>query len=168
MEQKTPKFRLRLNLFDGIILVLVLLVGGFFIWSQHKPGPAANNPATSASSVRYTIRIQRWREGTDNLIQIGDKITDNVKNFEMGQVVAVEKAPAMTQVLDHINGAFVQTEVEGYDDVLVTLESDASISQEAVQLSSGYTIRVGASAYIRGSGYMGSGSIISIEREGQA
>lgn len=31
MEQNTPKFRLRLNLFDTIVLVLALAVGAFLL-----------------------------------------------------------------------------------------------------------------------------------------
>ena len=31
MEPNTPKFRLRLNLFDGIVLVLALAVGAFLL-----------------------------------------------------------------------------------------------------------------------------------------
>ena len=40
MEQKTPKFRLRLNLFDGIVLVLALAVGAFLLWNAMKPAAA--------------------------------------------------------------------------------------------------------------------------------
>ena len=32
MEQNTPKFRLRLNLFDGIILALALAAGAVLLW----------------------------------------------------------------------------------------------------------------------------------------
>ena len=37
MEPNTPKFRLRLNLFDGIVLVLALAVGAFLLWRAVKP-----------------------------------------------------------------------------------------------------------------------------------
>ena len=37
MEQNTPKFRLRLNLFDTIVLVLALAVGAFLLWRAVKP-----------------------------------------------------------------------------------------------------------------------------------
>ena len=43
MEQNTPKFRLRLNLFDGIVLLIVLAVGAVVLWTALKPqAPAAN------------------------------------------------------------------------------------------------------------------------------
>ena len=81
MEQKTPKFRLRLNLFDGIVLVLALAVGAFLLWSAMKPAAApAEGETASASTVRYTVRFQKWIEGTGSLVEPGDKLVDNIKN----------------------------------------------------------------------------------------
>jgi len=40
MESKTPKFRVRLNLFDGIVLVLAMQVGALVLWMALKPAPA--------------------------------------------------------------------------------------------------------------------------------
>ena len=37
MEKKS-KFRLRLNLFDGIVLVLALAAAAFLLWRMAKPG----------------------------------------------------------------------------------------------------------------------------------
>ena len=42
MEQNTPKFRLRLNLFDTIVLVLALAVGAFLLWRAVKPAAPAH------------------------------------------------------------------------------------------------------------------------------
>ena len=35
MEHNTSGFRLRLNLFDGIVIVLALAVGAFLAWTAH-------------------------------------------------------------------------------------------------------------------------------------
>ena len=46
MEQNTPKFRLRLNLFDGIVLVAALAVAAVLLWMNFKPAaPAAGDTA---------------------------------------------------------------------------------------------------------------------------
>lgn len=37
MEQNKSNFRLRLNLFDAIILILVLAVGGVLAWLALRP-----------------------------------------------------------------------------------------------------------------------------------
>ena len=170
MEQNTPKFRLRLNLFDGIVLVAALAVAAVLLWVNFKPAaPAAGETAPAqTTTVQYTVRFQKWIEGTGALVQPGDKLVDNIKNFEMGQVVSVETAPALVQMLDHDSREYVLATMEGFEDVLVTVEAPCTITDEAVTVGGGYALRVGLTAYIRGEGYMASGPIISMEREGQA
>lgn len=68
MEHNTPKFRLRLNLFDGIVLVLALAVGALLLWMSLKPSAGDQGTASTASTVRYTVRFQRWPEGTSEII----------------------------------------------------------------------------------------------------
>ena len=169
MEQHNGKFRLKLNLFDSIVLVVALAVGAFLLWSALKP--AASTPVgepTATSTVRYTIRFQRMLEGSGSLIQPGDALVDTIKNYQLGNVVSVEIVPAQSQILDHDSREYVLAEVAGYEDALVTVESPCTISSDTILLDGGYTLRVGATSYVRGSGYMGSGPVISIEREDQA
>ena len=167
MEQKNPKFRLRLNLFDGIVLVLALAVGAVLLWTALKPAaPTGGEAAPTSVTVRYTVRFQRWVDGSGALVESGDKLVDAIKNYELGTVVSAEVVPASAFVLDHEQGAYVLSPIEGYEDVLVTVESPCTVSDESVVVGGGYPIYVGATAYIRGEGYMASGPIISVEREG--
>lgn len=50
MEQNNHKFRLRLNLFDAIILVAVLLVGAAAAWIGLRSGGE-----TTPTAARYAI-----------------------------------------------------------------------------------------------------------------
>lgn len=168
MEHNTPKFRLRLNLFDGIVLVLALAVGALLVWMSLKPSAGDQGTASTASTVRYTVRFQRWPEGTSEIIEAGDKIMDNIKNYEMGTVVSYETVPAVNQVLDSVNHKYVQAEIEGFEDILVTIESPCTESDQGFILGGGYELRVGVTTYIKGEGYMASGPVVSVEREGQA
>lgn len=170
MEAKTPKFRLRLNLFDGIVLLAALLVGAFLLWNALKPEPApsADVPAVTNTTVRYTVRVQRFPEGTGDLIQVGDELVDNIKNYKLGKVVATEIVPTTTLVMNHDEGKYQLSEVPGVEDILVTLETTCPENDSAIILDGGYTLRVGVTTYIRGKGYMASGPVIAIEREGQA
>ena len=168
MEQHTPKFRLRLNLFDGIILIFALAVGAFLLWNALKPASTPTGEVPTSATVSYTVRFQRWIAGTSELIQPGDKLVDNIKNYELGTVVSYEVIPAQSMQLDHATKEYVLATIEGYEDVLVTVQSPCAESSESFTLGGGFALRVGAIAYIRGEGYMASGPIISIEREGQA
>ena len=167
MEENKYKFRLRLNLFDGIILVVALAVAAVLLWMAVKPQAVSNESSTAAATVRYTIRFQRWIEGTGSIIQPGDKLVDNIKNNELGQVVSTQAVPAQTQLLDQESHSYVLAAVPGYEDILVTVEAPCTVSEEAVILGSNFQLLVGSTAYIRGEGYMASGPIISIERQGQ-
>ena len=166
--ENTPKFRLRLNLFDGIVLVLALCVGGLLLWMAMKPSAGSQSASSTASTVRYTVRFQRWPEGTSSIIEAGDKVMDNIKNYEMGTVVSYETVPAVYQVLDSVNHRYVQADIEGYEDILVTIESPCTESDQGFLLGGGYELRVGVTTYIKGEGYMASGPVVSVEREGQA
>ena len=159
MEQS--KFRLKLNLFDGIVLILALAVGAFLVWRAVKPvAPVQSDPT---STVRYTIRFQRWASGTSGLIQPKDQIADNIKNYEIGQVVSAQAAPALVQTVDQASRRYVWAELEGYEDVLVTVEAPCVISDESITVGGGYELRVGSKGFFRGEGYMGSGPIVAIE-----
>lgn len=163
MEQNTPKFRLRLNLFDGIVLVLALAVAAFLVWTALKPAAPVQADPTVQDTVRYTVRFRRWASGTSVLIQPGDQIADNIKNYEIGQVVSAEAVPALVQVLDHDNRRIVWAELEGFEDVLVTVEAPCTVSDKAFTVGGGYEVRVGTIGFLRGEGYMGSGPIVAVE-----
>lgn len=165
MEQHTPKFRLRLNLFDGIILVLALAVGALLAWSALKPQAAASPEAPSVSTYRYTVCFQRWPEGNSRLLQAGDQLMDSTKNYPLGQVVDFEAVPAEILMLNQETRRYELAPVPGYEDIYVTVESTGSEREDEIVLGGGFSLRAGVTAYIRGAGYMASGPITQIQRE---
>ena len=156
MEPNKPKFRFRLNLFDSIVLVLALAVGAFLVWSAIKPAAApAEGAVSAAGTVQYTIRFQKMIQGASERIKPGD---------QLGTVVSVETVPAQALIQDHEDKAFVLAGIEGYEDALVTVEAPYTEGEDSLLLGGGFKLRVGVTAYVRGSGYMGSGPVVSIER----
>lgn len=162
MEQNTPKFRLRLNLFDAVVLVIALIAAAFMAWLALNPPPASGDDAEDCM-VRYTIRLQRWPEGNSALVQIGDQLLDNGQNHNLGEVVEIRTAPTEMTALDQEAGRYVQAELEGFEDVLVTLEVPAKASESNIMANGKYVLRVGSMVYLRGEGYMGSGPIVALE-----
>lgn len=163
MEPNTPKFRLRLNLFDGIVLVLALAVGAFLLWRAVKPAAPVQADPAATSTIRYTVRFQRWIPGTSEIIQPGDRIADNIKNYEVGHVVSAQAVPALVQTPDRESCRWVWAELEGFEDVLVTVEAPCTVSDKAFTVGGGYEVRVGTTGFLRGEGYMGSGPIVAVE-----
>lgn len=161
MEQK--RFRLKLNLFDGIVLLLAVAAAAFLLWRALKPELPVQADPGAVSTVRYTVRFQRWTPGTSHVIEAGDRIVDNIKNYEVGQVVSAQVIPAMTQTLELLEQRYVWKEMEGFEDVLVTIESPCVITDATITVGGGYELRVGSTGYFKGEGYMGSGPIVAIE-----
>ena len=163
MDQNTRKFRLRLNLFDCIILVAALAVAAFLLWENFKPAEAVK-PTQTSSTIQYTLRFQRVMEGTGALVHAGDKLEDTMKNYALGTVLSAETAPATASVLDQSIPGYVTTEVPGYEDVTVVVESSCTETDTQILLGGNYELRVGATVYLRGPGYMASGLVINIDR----
>lgn len=167
MEHEEKKFRLRLNLFDGIVLILVLAVGAFLVWRHFRSAPPPEeNVGPAVQTIRYTVEFSRWDEGVSSLIQVGDSLVDSVRNVDIGKVTAVEAVPASAMFLNQEKKVYELHTLPGLEDVRVTVESDGTIDERAVSLNGSYPIRVGQSLYIRGEGYVGSGPVISIEQGG--
>ena len=165
------KFRFKLNLFDGIVLVIALAVAAFLAFTALKPAAPVEeeSAAPAASSVVYTIKFNKMLAGTETLVEVGDQLVDNIKNYNLGTVVATEAVPATTRVVDEVNRRVVRAEIPGYVDLLVTVRSDAcTMGESSLVLDGGFVLRTNITAYIKGEGYMASGPIINIEREGQA
>ena len=162
MEPKNTKFRFHLNLFDGIVILAALLVAAFLLWNRLKP--TATVAAPTASKVQYTICLKKVLEGTGELVKAGDALEDTVKNYELGQVVSAQTVPATKSVVDEGAQAYVTSEIPGYEDILIQVESSATITDEKVAVGGGYALRVGEAIYVRGPGYMGSGEVYAIER----
>lgn len=166
MEQNTPKFRLRLNLFDGLVLLIALAVGAVLAWTALKPQAPVEAAPQNTATVRYTIRFQRMSPEAAQLVEEGDLLADNVKNYEMGKVTGIQAVPAQVPVVDHVNQRSVLAVQEGVLDLLVEVTAPCTATQKSITVGGGYEIRVGGVQYIRGQGYMASGPIVAMELEG--
>ena len=163
MENKNENFRLRLSLFDGIVLVLAVVVAGLLVWNHMKPETPAEE--TQSTTLEYVVRFQRWPEGNSELIQVGDELMDNVKNFSLGKIKSFEVVPALGEVFNEAGKCFEQAQVPGSEDILVTVESDSvTLTDGKLMVDGGVQLRVGMPLYIRGRGYMASGPVLSIQR----
>ena len=163
MEQKNNgKFRLRLNLFDCIVIFAAVLVGGVLLWSKMQPADAAEAPETE--QIRYTLCLYKVADGIGELVNPGDTLLDSSKNIELGEVmdVRVEKATSIT--LNQISGVYSKREIPGYEDVYVVVESTAGMEENRIMVGEGREIRVGDVVYVKGPGYMASSTVYAIER----
>ena len=163
------KFRLRLNLFDAIVLILAVAAAAALFWSARRPAPTPTDDVTSvntAGAIHYTIRFQRCVPGTADAVREGARLTESVRNYELGNVLSAQAAPAEGLRLDVVDRKYAMVTMEGYEDVIVEVESPCTITEEAVTLSDGYVLRTGATIYVQGDGFLATGYVAHIDREG--
>ena len=163
MEQNKAKFRLRLNLFDAIILLAALAAGAVVLWLGRNTG-AAPTDTTSTRPVVYTIQILQVPAGNSDVLSPGDKLINTEENYALGTITDVRTHTSLVQVLNQEEGKYVEVELAGYEDVYLTVESTCTQGQNALLLDGGYDIRVGQTANVRTHAFIGSGRVIEISR----
>lgn len=162
-QKQQKKFSLQLNLFDTIILVIALAVGGFLLW--YYLGAEENRATSKSYTMQYTILMNNMREGSGDLVREGSDIHDVVKKYHIGNVVSKEITPATEQQLDHENRTYRTATVEGFEDVYVVMEAQITDLGAEFITDGGFTIRVGEAVFLQGEGYMAAGHIVEINRE---
>ncbi|MFI3251041.1 MAG: hypothetical protein R3Y07_08785 [Eubacteriales bacterium] len=61
MEQKRT---FRLNLFDTIVILLALAIGGVVLWQNLS----VDSVSRTATTIRYVIRMDEMQEGTGAMV----------------------------------------------------------------------------------------------------
>lgn len=154
MERK----KFKVNLFDIVIIVILLVLAMFVYKFTHKEVAVETKP------IRYTFELTDNPIGFTDLIEVGDEITDNVKNYYMGKVVAVEKVPH-TELTDDIEtGEILEAEMPEKETAIVTVEANATESASDFKVNGYFTVKAGLEVAAKGPGYAGRGYILSIER----
>lgn len=161
------KMKIKLNLFDIIILALVV-VGGiafFAITNMSRSGGVALPTTSATRTVRYTIELASMLEEAADLINEGDIIVDRIEKRTLGKVVAVEIVPAVIPVKDIFTGEQLLEAQPGRITANLTLETTAAETASALTVDGGFIVRAGTQVTAIGPGYAGMGYVLSVERE---
>ena len=154
MEKK----RFRINWFD-IVIIAIIIVGAIFVYKfTHK------EVAVETKTIRYTFELIDNQEGFADLIEVGDEITDNIKNYYMGKVVEVKSAPYKKLVQDKETGVFKEAEVDGRETAIVTVEAPVTESAGDYKVNGYFLVKAGLEIAAKGNGYAGRGFILNVER----
>lgn len=167
MSTQPKKFKIKLNLFDFIVLAFAGLVAAgliAFLIISHFQDQAKLVEGT------YTIRLQGATPEIVDMIQVGDELENAITNVDIGTVVSFTYRPTLVAVLDEETLTFITQEQPDYIDVDIVVSAPYSLDDDGdeIFLESGYQIRCSEYAYVRGPGYLGSGPVIHIDREGLA
>ncbi|MCI1959128.1 MAG: DUF4330 domain-containing protein [Clostridia bacterium] len=152
------KRRHRINLFDIVIFAVIIIAAviGYRYLNREK--------VVGTSKLRYTIELRDNPDGFSNNIHIGDDITDNVKNYYMGKVVDVKVEPCKKLIADTVDGAVKESECEGKETDILTLEADVTDDGANYRVNGYYTVKAGLEVAAKGNGYAGRGYILTVDR----
>ena len=153
--------KFKINVFDIVVVVVVLLV---LVVGYAFMNRGSGNVAAATKTMRYKIEITEKPVGFSELVEVGDTITDNIKNYTMGKVVAVETEPYTDIVEDYEHGRYAEGSTDGLENVIITIEAQVSESESSLIVGGNYVVKAGKEIAVKGEGYAGTGHIISIER----
>ena len=163
MEENKKPFRLRLNLFDGIVLVIILAVGLFFLWSRFRPEPEQGS-SDNWTTVRYSVHISQVLEGTADLIQPGEPLEYTLEPALLGTVISAEVSPCVITGLDEETLTTVQKVLPGYESIDLVVEGQCEEEDYCLRADGVVVLRTNGMLYMRGPKYAAVGIITEIER----
>lgn len=148
------------NWIDIVFVVLIAAVALTAYWLSHNQSDATEQVV----SRTYVLELTELEPAMAESIQVGDKVIDNVKNYDIGVVTGLEIIPAAITVLDEESGVYRLSELPGKVTALVTIEADTLESVSDISTVSGYSLRVGTRVSCTVGELTASGYILSLER----
>ena len=120
----TGKRKLRLNVFDIVIIVCAIIAAVLIInYSSRSDSGASIIPAGSQKTITYTLELHGMRYGSAELIRVGDTLIDNVERRALGTIVSFELKPAMTLQSSVTTGDRVIVEIPERVDAFLTVRA---------------------------------------------
>lgn len=153
------KKEFKISTFDIVVVVIVLIAG---LLGYRFIGQDIGKKGTD--TVLYTIELTDQLEGFSNMIEVGDTLMDNVKNFPLGTIVDVEVQPSLASAVDINVGMIREAVVEGRETVLITVEASVTHDEKEIMINDNFLIKSGIWVALRGTGFAGSGYILDVSR----
>lgn len=157
-QERNNKIR-RFNLLDIIIIFIVIAViaGGFYLYSQYTESLQKNKQA-----IEYEVELKGVDQSFADAITKGDPLRESVKGNNLGTVEDKILTAATNINTDFLNGRYVDVPVPDKQDVILKISSVAEISGKSITVG-GLEIKIGQKLYVKGKGYAKEGYILNIE-----
>lgn len=157
-DKKSP--RLRFNLFDALLIVLVLAVlGGALLLRNRSTGTELIRTTTP---VRVTVELASSPVELGEHIHVGDDVFRSTDNTYLGKVQAVRSVPHRAVTYSQLTGRYVVFDCEDTADVYVTVEGEGYYTKKALILDT-VEARVGSELPLKGKGFAHMGYVYSVD-----
>lgn len=148
------------NFIDIAFILLIAAVALTAYFLSHQDSEATNQPTLRS----YVIELSDLSPEMAQYIAVGDTVTDNVKNYHLGTVTAVEVIPYRMPALDEQAGIYRNCDVPNRISLLVTVEAETLETDKQITTASGFVIRVGATLSCSVGRFSAPGCIAAMDR----
>ncbi len=143
-----------------VIIVVVLIIALAFAFSYVSNADAASS--TGQRDITYSAYIVKQSEGFGENIEPGMNVYDSLKGSKIGNIVSYERIPYATLNPNQITGEVVKSEVEGFYDYIITIETSATVSDGATAIGN-YEIAVGKEVFVKCKNFASSSFCVALD-----
>ncbi|KXL51965.1 hypothetical protein CLNEO_26640 [Anaerotignum neopropionicum] len=150
------------NIVDIILIFLVIAAGviGVKLFMHGGPGGSA-----ATKTYSYVVQGRQVLEETAGVPVIGEKVYNSSTAAYLGVVKKVTSEPYNEVIYSKEIGAYQKLPVEGYSDVLLTIEGSGTETEKDITVE-GTTVKVGLELNVKGKGYAFQGIVVEV-RDGE-
>ncbi len=152
------KRKFKINVFDIIIVFIVAVIAiGLYVFT-HK------EKVVETKKIVYTIELRDVPEGFTELVKVGDKLTDGVKNYDMGTVLSAKRQDFKLLTNDYNTNTILDSVVPGRETCIIEVEADVTETAADYKVNGSFLVKAGLEINAHGPGYAGNGYILTIDR----
>lgn len=148
------------NFIDIAFLLLIAAVALAAYFISHQDSEAVNQTTMRS----YVVELSDLDPSMSEYVAVGDAVTDNVKNYALGTVTAVEVVPYTMDVMDEEAGVYREAEVPNRISLQITIEAATLETDKQITTDSGYVLQVGGAISCTAGVLSGPGHIIALDR----
>lgn len=146
------------NVIDVTCIVLLLLLAAGAYWLTH------HNAGETKLSRTYVIELNNLEPDMEELVTVGAKVEDNIKNYHIGVVEGIELTDYMIQATDRVNNVVKDVPLENKVRLLVTIRVDTVETESSITTETGYVIKTGNAVSVTIGDLSASGYVLEVQR----
>jgi hypothetical protein len=163
-RKKKKAIRLPINLFDIVVVSVIVLVAILAITGTQLKGLFGIGEKSQSCTVEYMVMFSDVDQELALAISEGAHVYRNETGAQMGLVISDPEVQAH-RVVTYVDGSAQMKDKPGSVDITVTVRAEAQYVEGVGYTVGDVVLRMGDTVALRFPGYTGVGSCINISRE---
>lgn len=162
--ENNGKLRVKFNLFDVVIIVLVLAVLAAALMLRNRSAGTASTGGET-QPMRFTVEFTETPNGMADCIHIGDGAYRSTDGTYLGSIVDVRSVPHVRVEYSSAAGQFRSFDCAESSDVYLTVENNGYCTGKDIVIGS-LPIKVGMELAVKGKGFASPGYVYALDPMG--